>query len=276
MTGFGCFLQRLFSPRQKTLRWFFALRENPASLETHAQLIRAAVHSAGQHTSLLPHFLYDGNDNSLTAWLTGRGIPIIRCRTRLLKALEQFDDVAAREIARGAFLRLEIPRIMRENGWTDRDVLYTDCDVLFLREVVPELLSLRPELFAVAPQTKKSDYVKMNTGVMLMNIPGLARDEESFLQYCRENMSAISRNAWDQGAYREFYAGRWNRLPLEFNWKPYWGDSSDARIVHFHGPKPFQSDLADGERATELVQRLASGDYRKLSALWKEVLAAAS
>jgi hypothetical protein len=31
---------------------------------------------------------------------------------------------------------------------------------------------------------------------------------------------------------------RWSRLPLEMNWKPYWGWNPDASIVHFHGPKP--------------------------------------
>lgn len=274
MTGLSRFIQNLLTPRQKSLRWFFALREHPASFETHSQLVRAAVHSAQTYTSLLPHFLYDGEENRLTEWLSRRGVPIIRCQTRLMEALSRFEDSAAQEIARGTFLRLEIPRIMREQRWPDRYALYTDCDVLFLGEVVPELLALRPEVFAVAPQTKKTDYEKMNAGVMLMNIPGLSRDEEAFIQYCRDNMEAISKNAWDQGAYREFYAGRWDRLPLEFNWKPYWGDASQARIVHFHGPKPFQADLADSERATELVQRLASGDYQKLSARWREELAA--
>jgi lipopolysaccharide biosynthesis glycosyltransferase len=267
-------VKRLFSrEEQRTLRWFLALRENPQSLDSHAQLVRAAVHSARKYTRLTPHFLYDGSENHLTEWLANQGVTIIHCRTRLDDALQQFDEEMAREIARGAFLRLEIPRIMRENDWEDPFVFYTDCDVLFLKEVVPELLALRPSKFAVAPQTKKTDFLKMNTGVMLINVPAMSEDEDAFVEYCRENMAKLRDSAWDQGAYREFYAGKWDNLAPEFNWKPYWGDSTNARIVHFHGPKPFQSDLVDGERATELVTRLATGDYQKLSRLWKSTVA---
>ncbi len=274
MAGFSRFLRRLFSINEnRTLRWFLALRENPRSLDHHAQMVRAAVHSARKHTKLRPHFIYDGGENHLTEWLKSQGVPVIHCRTRLDDALQQFEDEMAREIARGAFLRLEIPRIMREQGWQDPFVLYTDCDVLFLKEVVPELLAMRPSKFAVAPQTKKTDFLKMNTGVMLMNVQGMGEDEDAFVEYCRKNMEKLRDSAWDQGAYREFYAGKWEKLGPEFNWKPYWGDSSDARIVHFHGPKPFQADLADEKRATDLVRRLTSGDYQKLSRLWRSVLA---
>jgi lipopolysaccharide biosynthesis glycosyltransferase len=258
---------------KRTLRWFLALRENPLSLEYHAQLVRVAVYSAQKNTHLIPHFLYDGGENHLTEWLESQGVAIIRCRTRLDDALQQLDDEMARDIARGAFLRLEIPRVMREHAWEDPFVFYTDCDVLFLKEVVSELLSIRPTKFAVAPQTGRNDFVKMNAGVMLMNIRGMSEDEDEFVDYCRANMLKLRESAWDQGAYREFYAGKWDKLPPEFNWKPYWGDSSKARIVHFHGPKPFQANLANDERATDLVARLASGDYQKLSSLWKSVLA---
>ena len=42
----------------------------------------------------------------------------------------------------------------------------------------------------------------------------------------------------DQGAYNAFYQGRFDvhRSPV-FNWKPYWGYNSGAKLIHFHGPK---------------------------------------
>ena len=42
----------------------------------------------------------------------------------------------------------------------------------------------------------------------------------------------------DQGAYNEYFQGAFNCLtyPL-FNWKPYWVENEDAKIIHFHGPK---------------------------------------
>ena len=55
-------------------------------------------------------------------------------------------------------------------------------------------------------------------------------------------------DAWDQTAYKLFFGGKffgdkWDKLPPEFNWKPYWGNSSNIRILHFHGPKPHQKEL---------------------------------
>ncbi|MBJ3763921.1 hypothetical protein ILP92_14305 [Maribius pontilimi] len=51
-------------------------------------------------------------------------------------------------------------------------------------------------------------------------------------------------------------------LPLENNWKPYWGTDPDARIIHFHGPKAqdirvFQrgGDIPSQAHLVELWQR---------------------
>jgi len=43
----------------------------------------------------------------------------------------------------------------------------------------------------------------------------------------------------DQGAYHEFYQGKFYVVGLpSFNWKAYWDFNPHAKIVHFHGPKP--------------------------------------
>ena len=42
----------------------------------------------------------------------------------------------------------------------------------------------------------------------------------------------------DQGAYHEFYQGKFYVVGLpSFNWKAYWDFNPHAKIVHFHGPK---------------------------------------
>ena len=51
-----------------------------------------------------------------------------------------------------------------------------------------------------------------------------------------DNFAHIS--GFDQEAYRAFYKGAWDTLPLDLNWKPYWGINEAAQIIHFHGPKP--------------------------------------
>jgi hypothetical protein len=44
---------------------------------------------------------------------------------------------------------------------------------------------------------------------------------------------------YPQGAYNRFYRGKFEvRTWPHFNFKPYWGFSQEAKLVHFHGPKP--------------------------------------
>jgi hypothetical protein len=44
-------------------------------------------------------------------------------------------------------------------------------------------------------------------------------------------------NSFDQGALQVFYKNKTDKLPLEYNHKPYWGILNTAKIVHYHGPK---------------------------------------
>ena len=128
-------------------------------------------------------------------------------------------------------------------------ILYTDCDVMFLDEVVPELEENACRYFAVAPESVLGDYVNMNTGVMLMNTARLRESLPKFRDYVSENLAALEAESWDEAAYRWFYRDEngpmWDRLRPELNWKPYWGENPAAKIIHFHGPKPFQRDYID-------------------------------
>ena len=261
---------------KKQLRWFFALKEDPATLADYTRMIKVAVCTALQNTALVPHFLYDGEENDLTQWLRSKHVAVIPSRSSLLDALE----AKVREspeggrlcsILGGALLRLEIPRIMKEHGWDDEFVLYTDCDVMFLRDPVPALRRLRPRLFAVAPQTQQKNYVKMNSGVMWMNIPGMLAVNPHFFSFCFENIDRVIEGA-DQRAYREFFDGRWDRLPPEMNWKPYWGENRRASIIHFHGPKAYEFSAATHRFHIEIIQRLARGAYRHYSEVWEGLM----
>jgi hypothetical protein len=212
------------------MKWYFALSQ--ATAQTYDLHVRAAVLSARKNTSLSPNFLYDGKPDVLCAWLRQQGVNVVYASVPYWKKM---DGAKARgycpDIARGAFLRTEIPSI----DPTDDIILYTDCDVIFLKEPVYEGPPIR--CFAVAPETDIHDYSVhgINTGVMLMNLATLRKAQQSFREYIIGNFESF--NAYDQGAYRIYYNGLWERLPPEMNWKPYWGFSEDARIIHFHGPK---------------------------------------
>lgn len=193
------------------MKWFFALNETGSQFENYAKLLKVAVYTAQKFTRLEPHFLYDGSENHLTEWLRARGVRIIACRTFLYEDLRR---IAEREnkpdcltIGAGAFLRTEIPRLALELEFKDDFVLYTDADVMFLAEVADFLEKLTPRYFAVAPEQIPTNYQKMNSGVMLMNIKNLRANDRKFKRFMRRNLKSLIRDAWDQTAYRKFYDG---------------------------------------------------------------------
>jgi lipopolysaccharide biosynthesis glycosyltransferase len=231
------------------MKWFFALTEDSTAFRQYAEMVMVAVHTARKHTGLEPHCIYDGNENEFTDWLTKHEVRIIRHRSFVRDALEELGrqkgnpHLAA--ALSGAFSRIELPDIGESAG----RILYTDCDVVFLGEIVPELEANPCRLFAVAPESTRDDYVNMNTGVMLMNVERLRKSLPAFREYVRQNLAALEAESWDEAAYRWFYRDEngplWNRLRPELNWKPYWGDNVEAKIIHFHGPKPFQREYID-------------------------------
>jgi len=168
----------------------------------------------------------------LTERLTRMGVKVLFHRTSISEAINAAkpDDIAWRHIAHGAFLRVDIPMIDTESEF----ILYTDCDVIFLRN--PNIQNIKPKLFSVAPEFDLRDFKNMNSGVMVMNVNNMRNVFKEFTDFIRNGLPNFP--AYDQGALREFFAGKYDPLPLSLNWKPYWGANPDAEIIHFHGPKP--------------------------------------
>jgi len=255
------------------MEWYFALTEDSTAFRQYAEMIMVAVHTAQQHTTLQPHCLYDGGDNDFTAWLTKRGVRIIQHRSFVRDALGELGrrkgnpHLAA--ALSGAFSRVELPEIV-----TNGRILYTDCDVFFLGEVVPELEANACRYFAVAPESARDDYLNMNTGVMLMNPERLRESLPAFREYISKNLAALEAESWDEAAYRWFYRDdkgpMWDRLRPELNWKPYWGENAEAKIIHFHGPKPFQRDYIDS--LWPELKSLTGGAYRTEMERWSALL----
>jgi len=255
------------------MEWYFALTEDSTAFRQYAEMIMVAVHTAQQHTTLQPHCLYDGGDNDFTAWLTKRGVRIIQHRSFVRDALGELGrrkgnpHLAA--ALSGAFSRVELPEIVSSGR-----ILYTDCDVFFLGEVVPELEANACRYFAVAPESARDDYVNMNTGVMLMNTERLRESLPAFREYISKNLAALEAESWDEAAYRWFYRDEkgpmWDRLRPELNWKPYWGENAQAKIIHFHGPKPFQRDYIDS--LWPELKSLTGGAYLAEMERWSALL----
>jgi hypothetical protein len=114
----------------------------------------------------------------------------------------------------------------------------------------------------------------MNTGVMLMNVARLRESLPEFRKYVAKNLAALEAESWDEAAYRWFYRDEngpvWDRLRPELNWKPYWGENAEAKIIHFHGPKPFQKEYLDSHWP-ELKEH-ATGAYLTEVERWQTLL----
>ena len=259
------------------MQWFFALTEDSTAFRQYAEMIMVAVHTARKFTSLLPYCIYDGKENDFTAWLTKRNVKIIQHRSFLRDQLAELGKQKGNPhfaaALSGAFSRVELPEIVARLGGGGR-VLYTDCDVIFAAEVVPELEANACEYFAVAPEFVPDDYLNMNTGVMLMNTDRLRESLPELRRYVSQNLAALESESWDQAAYRRFYREGdrplWNRLRPELNWKPYWGECAEAKIIHFHGPKPYQRDYIESHWPE--LKSLTGGAYLKVVERWSELL----
>jgi hypothetical protein len=144
--------------------------------------------------------------------------------------------------ARGAYLRLELPFVLESNAVSDTWVLYLDVDTMFQSPFTdPEIF---PDLVAGAPDFRKDNWNFISTGVLVLNLPGLSKVHPAFLNYIRSNDFAFENSGMgpcDQGAWNKFFGRNFERLPLEYNWKPFWGTNENVKIVHFVGPNPFEA-----------------------------------
>ncbi|MDD2704875.1 MAG: glycosyltransferase family 2 protein [Acidocella sp.] len=217
---------------QYGLKWYFALSAASLKSRDHdwRSLIRAALSSARRHTTLRPHLLWDGPPaHELAQELRRQGVTVIPHRVPFYAELERHKpEPHWLGIASGAFLRVEIPVLEQE----DEFVLYTDADVMFLADPSPALRQARPRYFAGCSEFTFQDG--LNSGVLLLNLPQMRADYPAFISFIRQNLHL----GLDQEMYRRFYDGKWEPMPPEFNWKPYWGENPRAQILHWHGIKP--------------------------------------
>ena len=148
----------------------------------------------------------------------------------------------------------------------------TDCDIVFRHDPTAMLSALRPAFFAAAPESDQTDFARFNSGVMWINVAGLAAEQAALQQTIRDHLAEAISPPYDQAALQRHFAGRTDALPLALNWKPHWGDNPAAIILHFHGPKPAQKYHVLNHRAPDYVQRLVGPAFFAASAAWDELL----
>lgn len=248
------------------MKWFFGFNEETEWFDNYFRYIKCAVNSARKNTDLEPHFLFDGKPGELTEYLEQRGVQIHYLRSRFYETFHSREGLNAK-VASGAFLRAEIPDLTHES---DEFALYTDCDVMFVGDV-SDLANVRPKHFACAPEFRKNDWTYFNSGVMVMNPRNMHRKMPQLEKRVRAASAAELSISYDQHIYNQMYKDRWDRLPPEYNWKPYWGWSDNAKIIHFHGIKVENIErVMRGEKVQPIQQRMyeqAPDAYKQLCGL---------
>ncbi|MEB3375017.1 glycosyltransferase [Bacteroides sp. CR5/BHMF/2] len=201
--------------------------------------------SAKKNTSLHLVCLYDGNTNDLVYRLLKEfNVEIILHQLPYKQELmeiyprEWMLQNLGKEIEYnrifGTFMRMEIPVVEKEEKY----VLYSDIDVIFNSDILLEELP-HPTYLAAAPEYERNveDMEYFNAGVLVMNIQGMKEKYEEFILKMKNRERNIS-GLFDQGYLNELCFKDMELLPIEYNWKPYWGINDKAKLIHFHGMKP--------------------------------------
>ncbi|MCL2629603.1 MAG: glycosyltransferase [Alphaproteobacteria bacterium] len=228
---------------QKSLKCYFALTSIDHASE-YLNLFDVALKTLRKNTTLSPVVIYDGNtDGETYAIMKKHGVKIIMKKFSQIEALHKLynEDYITKKFGKtirfdkilGAFMRLDIPEVEHE----DEFVLYTDIDVMFMSDIKLDDFTKLPSCLAAAPQFQKDDHRIFNSGVMLINVPKFRhKTEEIFDMINRGQHADVS--VVDQGYLNEACRDVYDRLGLEYNWKPYWGVNENAKIIHLHGMKP--------------------------------------
>lgn len=269
----------------------FCLDDNPCYL----MMLRVAVRSLrALHGDVRVVVVYAGSDAALMDAVRAEGAELARHTPTLSP------QVIPKDFHRciGAFLKLELallPELAHEPK-----VLYCDCDVMFIRPVTA-LWDMEPRYMAMAREAtapfwhecQSMDYTfrgnhyvvpmpfpiwTFSSGVVLFNLERLRSHGyiQNFLAFCAQNVHRIGN--LDQSLLNYFFGKRITRLDPCWNRPPYQADAlSSGHIVHFHGPKPWETErplwadlrINDFEPARRRWFDFLTPDEQALTGSWK-------
>ena len=256
------------------MKWITCLNEDTPLYSIYEQLIKVAVVSCKKWTDLEPVFVYDGTPNELTRWMKNQNVHVLFHQSSLKQEIESISEQEQnpflKEVGCGAFLRVDLPELIKKLGWNDDYVFYTDCDVMFVGDVTDYFDFNTCKLLLVAPENDSKEIVIINTGSMLMNIQNLYACNKEFKKFIVENLLDLLTSAWDQTAYINYFDKRWTYLSPLINWKPYWGYNENAKLIHFHGLKPHHRESIRMGKIENSFTRLVCDDFYKYCNIYDE------
>lgn len=229
----------------KPLKCYFAFGHDIENNQCYIDMLMATLSSARKNTTLDLYCLYDGTkDDKLYSLMKEYGVNIKIAsipffdKIKKIYTNEYMFKVLGYTISdnslKSRFLRMLISEYEKEDDY----ILYCDTDILFLKDIKLSDFPKLPEFIGVCPEFYKvDDYTYFNAGIMLINMKRAKEKYDEFLDIISDGKRTTI-ECCDQGYLNDIYKGQFDRLPFEYNWKPYWGKNVNAKIVHFHGVKP--------------------------------------
>lgn len=223
----------------------YSAADDKVSQKLYFDMLKVAISSALKNTDLEIVVLYDG-DVAGDDYLYLKSLPInvinhkFSCANFLEKTypkewmMKTFGRVIDYSKLAGTFMRLDIPFVEKEEDY----VIYADVDVLFYNNYNWEKLP-KPQYLLAGPEFVRDpkDIICFNAGILYMNVKSMRTVCSRIFKKLRSGIKNKI-NLFDQGYLNEECLNVYELLPLELNWKPYWGYNKSAIIVHFHGMKP--------------------------------------
>eukprot|EP01023_Acetabularia_acetabulum_P062918 TRINITY_DN7827_c0_g1_i4.p1 TRINITY_DN7827_c0_g1~~TRINITY_DN7827_c0_g1_i4.p1 ORF type:complete len:425 (+),score=60.26 TRINITY_DN7827_c0_g1_i4:236-1510(+) len=215
-------------------------------------MVKAAVISATLVGNFEMFCLFSGNENSdIHAWLQDHDVTIIVHNPTWMPDLVNLNDNAIKNLKHshlyadpegliGTFQRIDIPILEELKQYNF--VFYTDTDIFFLDGIsledfpkpFPRSVGMGPEMLDVFPY---------NAGIALWNVQAMRDTYNEFQAWLLKQNNSLYFEGYgplDQGALNKFYEDSvrdW-KLPAIFNARAYQEFNPEAKILHFHGPKP--------------------------------------
>lgn len=219
------------------MKLFFGTNSS-TSKTNNIKLLYAAINSAIKNTDFEIFVLFDGKRNELEL---PNSVNVIEYRHRCYDFFKESNrcknNIGVFDTATGAFLRTEIPNVVKMLGLNDSFCLYTDYDVIFQKGDYSVLDNIKPTNIAVSPEIDINCKNHFNSGVMVINIESMTKNDDLIIDNILNTFDQRNRG-YDQPILNDIFKNKFDSLPLEFNWKPYWGINENAKIIHFHGAKP--------------------------------------
>ena len=207
--------------------------------------MKAALSSVLKHHKkvLYPIILISGNSTHMPHWLrslnNSRNALVLMHQLSFSTRIKKFNEGLSQD---PKFLRIDIPVVINDvrqhispqiSAQYDF-ALYTDTDVIFTEHFRLESLG-KPAVIMIGPEMAAKS--KANSGILYMNLRAMGEHYTPLLDFADSKKWEF--DAVDQGLILSYFNSHGSELlPDDYNWKPYWGVSKTASIIHFHGAKP--------------------------------------